>query len=86
MGSESAWNLARVVVAAVVVVVVVVAVILVVLGVQVVVVVVVVVVIVVVAQKFQNTDLGWFGNDFGTVWGRFRTNVGPILKTRKFDS
>ena len=32
------------------------------------------------------TDLGWFGNDFGMVWGYFRDGFGPILKTRKFDS
>ena len=31
------------------------------------------------------TDLGWFGGDFGTVWGYFRDGFGPILKSRKFE-
>ena len=31
-------------------------------------------------------DLGWVGDDLGTVWGYFRSNFGPILKTLKFAS
>ena len=39
-------------------------------------------------EKIENfeTDLGWFGSDIGMVWGYFRTNFGPILKHRKFES
>ena len=39
-------------------------------------------------EIFENfgTDLGWFGGDFGMVWGHFRTNFGPILKTRKIET
>ena len=29
------------------------------------------------------TDLGWFGDDFGMVWGYFRDGLGPIFKSRK---
>ena len=38
-------------------------------------------------EIFENfgTDLGWFGGDFGTVWGYFRDGLGPILKSRKFE-
>ena len=35
-------------------------------------------------EKF-GTDLGWFGGDFGTVWGYFRDGFGSILKSRKFE-
>ena len=31
------------------------------------------------------TDLGWFGDDVGMVWGFFRGGFGPILKSRKID-
>ena len=31
------------------------------------------------------TDLGWFGDDFGMVWGHFRDGFGPMLKSRKFE-
>ena len=31
------------------------------------------------------TDVGWFGGDFGTVWGYFRDGFGPTLKSRKFE-
>ena len=31
------------------------------------------------------TDLGWFGGDFGMVWGYFRDDFGPTLKNRKFE-
>ena len=34
----------------------------------------------------NGTDLGWFGDDFGTVWERFRDAFGLILKNRKFES
>ena len=32
------------------------------------------------------TDLGLFGADLGTVWGHFRDDFGPTLKTRKIES
>ena len=38
-------------------------------------------------KHFENfgTDLGWFGDDLGTVWGYFRDGFGPILKSRKIE-
>ncbi len=38
-------------------------------------------------EIFENfgTDLGWFGGDFGMVWGYFQDGFGPILKSRKFE-
>ena len=40
------------------------------------------------SKKIENfgTDLGWFGDDFGMVWGYFRDGFGPTLKSRKFGS
>ena len=56
------------------------------------------VVVVVVVRKFSKklkkknrifenfgTDLGWFGDDFGMVWGYFRDGFGPTLKSRKIE-
>ena len=39
-------------------------------------------------KKIENfgTDLGWFGGDFGMVWGYFQDGFGPILKSRKIES
>ena len=38
-------------------------------------------------ENFENfgTDLGWFGGDFGMVWGYFRDGFGPTLKNRKIE-
>ena len=37
-------------------------------------------------SKKNGTDLGWFGDDFGMVWGYFRDGFGPISKSRKNES
>ena len=31
------------------------------------------------------TDLGWFGDDLGMVWGYFWDGFGPIMKNRKLE-
>ena len=41
-----------------------------------------------IIENIENfgTDLRWFGNHFGTVWGYFRTDFGPVSKKLKFES